>query len=412
VISHLREQESILVQRQAEMEARLSPQYPSVAPVRAQLASVRQLITAELNRVVATMQGDYSRALIDEQLLTVEVERAKTETAAVRQASVKLRELERDLEANRAVYAAFLARAHETGEQIGIDTTNVRIITRATPPEQKSWPPLGLLLMGAIGSGIGLGSGLALILEYVTPTILSRGQIERNAGAPVIGILPRAALVGGRHKLSHGTLHSKASPSALAIMGLALRRLYNVGEDSTLRERIGVRSLLVTSGIQDADVRREVCGLLAEAATMRGDRVLLVDGDVASGRPETTPGLLDVLHGEHTLSSLVDLAPPTGVAFLGKGRDRRSAIVRNRSWNGAVRMLTEATQHFDIVIVDGGEVAENLQIAPLLTASDEVLLVGQLARTSQNDVVRAADAATTMGRPISAVLLVDAMEQS
>jgi uncharacterized protein involved in exopolysaccharide biosynthesis/Mrp family chromosome partitioning ATPase len=410
VISGLRQQEGQLAEKQAELEAKVGPGSAQLNPVRAQLASIRQLITAELNRIAGAMQGDYVRAMMNVHFFEGEVERAKTENAAVRQAAVRLREMERQLEADRAVYASFLARARETGEAAGVDTPNVRVITLATPPLQKSWPPLSLLLAAAIGSGIGLGSGLALIREYVTPTILSREQIERNAGAPVVGIIPRSALANGRRRLGDGAPGSQASPSVQAIIGLALRRLFDVGADSALRERTGVRSLLITSGSDDAEVRQSVCRLIASVAAMRGDRVLLVDADIAGGSPGAVPGLLDVLRGEYTLEALVDVAPATGVASLGKGRDQR--LLGNRSWSSVMLMLSEARKHFDILIVDGGEVAENLQAAPLLLAADEVLLVAQMARSTQGEVSRAADAAIVMGRPISAVLLVDVMEQT
>jgi uncharacterized protein involved in exopolysaccharide biosynthesis len=52
-----------------------------------------------------------------------------------------LRELESEAESDRAVYAAFLNRAKEVGEQQDLNDTNSRIITRAVPPTAKSSPP-------------------------------------------------------------------------------------------------------------------------------------------------------------------------------------------------------------------------------------------------------------------------------
>ena len=61
--------------------------------------------------------------------------------------------LQRELDTARSVYASFLQRARETGEQASIDTTNARVIPRALPPLQRSWPPLSLLVVGA-GYGV------------------------------------------------------------------------------------------------------------------------------------------------------------------------------------------------------------------------------------------------------------------
>jgi len=59
---------------------------------------------------------------------------------------VTLRELERDVQASRAVYESFLVRARETGEQERLDTKNIRIISRADLPLRRSFPPSNTIL--------------------------------------------------------------------------------------------------------------------------------------------------------------------------------------------------------------------------------------------------------------------------
>jgi G-rich domain on putative tyrosine kinase len=79
---------------------------------------------------------------------------------------VQLRELERELEANRAVYQSYLQRARETAEQEGVDTTNARVITNAVPPIDRSGPPRRLIVTGAAAGGFALGLLLALLAEF------------------------------------------------------------------------------------------------------------------------------------------------------------------------------------------------------------------------------------------------------
>ncbi len=409
VIARLREQESGLVAQQADLESRLGPGHPAVAAIRSQLSHVRQLIGAELGRISASAQADYERAQTDERLLAANVDRLKAAALDMGQTAVRLRELERDLEASRTVYTAFLVRAQETREQAGIDTTNARIITRAMPPLEKSWPKLGLLLAGAVGSGLGLGAGLALVREYVAPSILSRSQIERTTGAAVVGILPGTVLAGRRRGRRHAAPNPDATPHALAVAGLALRRLFDT--DAIPRDAAMARSVVVTSGARDGEARARVCHLFAAAAAMRGERVLLVDGDIEDGTPPGAgSGLLEVLQGDSTLGAVVDVSAASGVAAMGSGR-ARSAFPEGAGRTHARRMLAEAAAHFDLVVIDGGAAARNLRVAPLMTVADEVLLVARLGATSHDDVAAAADAATIMGRPVSAVLLIDMMAQ-
>jgi uncharacterized protein involved in exopolysaccharide biosynthesis/Mrp family chromosome partitioning ATPase len=405
VIVKLREQEATLVQQQAEVQSRLGPRHPAYLAINSQLSHVRQLIGAELSRIASSAQADYDRAIANQRLLQANVDKLKTSALAMGQTAVRLRELERNLDADKSVYAAFLVRAEETREQAGIDTTNARVITRAFPPAEKSWPKMSLLLAGALGSGLGLGAGFALIREYASPSILSRGHIERATGAAVVGILPGSVLAGplrrGRASIGRGD----ATPHSLAVAGLALRRLFDT--DALPHQAGRARSVVVTSGTSDGEARRRVCHLFAAAASMRGERVLLVDGDFVETRASGA-GLLEILQGNSTLGAFIDIPTPAGVTRLDAGRVR-SAFPGAAGRDHAGEMLVEAGGHFELVVVDGGPVAENLRIAPLAAVADEILLVARLAVSSQAEVTAAADAAAIMGRPVSAVLLVDTM---
>src|SRR5436190_21953109 len=57
------------------------------------------------------------------------------------QASVRLRELEREVEASRDVYQSFLKRSRETEEQESLNTSSARIIGEATVPQRRTFPP-------------------------------------------------------------------------------------------------------------------------------------------------------------------------------------------------------------------------------------------------------------------------------
>ena len=77
------------------------------------------------------------------------------------QASVRLRELEREVEASRDVYQSFLKRSRETEEQESLNTSSARIIGDATVPQRRTFPPamsmiamIGFMLGGLAASGL------------------------------------------------------------------------------------------------------------------------------------------------------------------------------------------------------------------------------------------------------------------
>ncbi|TGV78220.1 lipopolysaccharide biosynthesis protein, partial [Mesorhizobium sp. M00.F.Ca.ET.158.01.1.1] len=160
--------------------------HPSMMAAQQQLRDTRQLIARELARIAAAAETDYERALANQQALEAKVAGMKSKSLDTDQASVKLRELQRDLEAVRTVYANYLQRAQETREQTSVNSTNARIISQAMPALKKSWPPKGLLIFGAIFGGLALGIGMALIAEYLSPTVLSANQMQSAIDAPVL----------------------------------------------------------------------------------------------------------------------------------------------------------------------------------------------------------------------------------
>ncbi len=418
VIGKLREQESGLVQQKADLEARLGPNHPALANNRAQLNDVRRLIGAELTRIATSTRADYERALSDERLLSGQIQRIQNSANAVNQAMVGLRALERDLDARRSVYTAFLVRSQEIREQAGIDTSNARVITRAMPPSKKSWPLTGILLAGALGSGLGLGGGLALIREYARPTLLGPRQVEQAAGARVVAVLPGRA---GKHAAGAlpalqrtADIPGPGEDRAIGSLGLALRRMLDLHESA--EEQVAVQTLVITSGAGDLSSRRRVCTLFAAAAARRGDRVLLVEAGQIGTVFSQEPGLMDVLRGDQKLAAAVQRPASSGPARLGPGRASQqdgttlqdlSLGRRGQRENAAWRMLVEARNLFDLVIIDGGVLTDNLAVAPLLSAANEVVFVAHLARTTLHDLRVLADAAMIMGHPLSAAVLID-----
>jgi uncharacterized protein involved in exopolysaccharide biosynthesis len=129
-IGRLREQYGAAARLEASLSAKLGPLHPDVRDARAQAQKAQHLVNDEIRRVADASRTDYQSALANEKSLTAR------------------RELEREVEASRAVYEAFLVRARETQEQERIDTANIRVISDAQAPIERSFPPRRLVMLG------------------------------------------------------------------------------------------------------------------------------------------------------------------------------------------------------------------------------------------------------------------------
>ena len=81
-------------------------------------------------------------------------------------AKVELRELNREVEANRRIYESFLLRSRETSEQENLSASSARVISHAVPADSKEGPNRKMLVAsgGIVGAGIGLALTLFLYL--------------------------------------------------------------------------------------------------------------------------------------------------------------------------------------------------------------------------------------------------------
>jgi polysaccharide biosynthesis transport protein len=167
-IGLLRQQYAAAVQRQANLSAELGPQHPYVNEARAQVRNAQRVVTEEVTRVVDATRTEFERASANETALATNLEALKQRAMTTSLALVKLRELEREVEASRAVYESFLVRARETSEQERLDTMNVRVLSDAEPPLDRSFPPRRLvMLLLALAAGLLGGIGLAYAAEQI-----------------------------------------------------------------------------------------------------------------------------------------------------------------------------------------------------------------------------------------------------
>jgi len=160
-VASLRTQYSLAVRAEAEARSLFGPRHPSYIAVAAQTSAARSELAAEIDRVASSISSDLARADAAETGLRRQIEALRGQTVENNELLLRLRELTREVEANRSIYEAFLARVRELSEQQRFDTSNSRIVSTAFPPAWPSGPPALLVLIASILFGLAVGSALA-----------------------------------------------------------------------------------------------------------------------------------------------------------------------------------------------------------------------------------------------------------
>jgi uncharacterized protein involved in exopolysaccharide biosynthesis/Mrp family chromosome partitioning ATPase len=162
-IANLRAQYAEVRKRYAELTSELGPLHPSLRQMEKQVEDLRRTINEEVDRFALSAKNDLTRARDYEASLSKALDTQKRQSVQLSQASVRLRELERDVEASRDVYQSFLKRSRETEEQETLNTSSARIIGEATVPQRRVFPP-AMSLLAMIGFMFGALAAAAWVV--------------------------------------------------------------------------------------------------------------------------------------------------------------------------------------------------------------------------------------------------------
>jgi len=413
-IGQLRTQYAEVARQRAELGAQVGPRHPAIATLDAQLQGVQKLINEELARIASAARSALERAQANERAIEANLETLKQGAISTNQASIQLRELERETETSRAVYQAFLLRARETGEQQSIDSTNARVIARATPPRDKSWPPRLLLLGVALMAGLGIGTGVGLMREYLDDRVYSREVLQEVTGLPVLAIAPRLSARSGwwtglfARLLRRGPAAPNRAGERIASQIAAMRRLSDALGDTPARGR----TVLLTSPTA-GEGRTSTALNLALTSAASGRRVLLLDADIERGMLSKTleaggnAGLLDLLEGRAALPSVVLNDAESGLNFLPLG-NATGAASRSPDAHEIAQKLGEPVNQFDLVIIDSGAVLSDRYVRAFAEITDDIVLVVRSGGPKRDEIHSAIDVLRINARKIRGTVLTGA----
>jgi len=397
-VAALRAQHAEVLRRKAELTARLGERHPSITDINAQAHDLQQLIDREVGRLAQAARGDYDRAQATRQALQARLNDLKQEAVTTNQALVRLREFEREVEASRAVYQAFLTRSRETSEQERVNTTNVRVLSEANVPNKRAFPPRTLIVLAlALAFGAAAGGGLGFVRDWTDDRIHTRRDLEAVCSIPIlaeIAALPdesgprgwwpwlRAKVRAWRHGTSVMATLLDAPNSDFAA---GIHRLRYVLR--TAAPNATPTILLLSPGKPGA--RSDVSLNLGLAAASGGSRVLLVDADFKrrelSGRVVggNGAGLLDIANDGAKLEHTLIAETETGLFVLQAGRGA------NGNWQSSpesVRRALDQARGSYMMIVDGPSDPADPLGALLAASADSVVLVATTGVTRAREI--------------------------
>ncbi|MEM7429134.1 MAG: polysaccharide biosynthesis tyrosine autokinase [Pseudomonadota bacterium] len=438
VIGTLRTKVTELRRVLADLRAKYGSRHPRVQSTRAQLADVTAQIRAEAKRVLAASRNDYNIALSREQSIESSLNDLKGEKTANSPASIRLRELEREAQADRQLFEAFLTRFKEVSQQQSLQTAESRIIERASVPKVPSKPKKRSIAGFSLILGLAIGCAFAFILEKLDSGFRTPDAVERALRVPVLASVPQPsedlplgwlarfltrllnALSLQRWRSSKRSLKKRAELARLAIdqplttFAEAIRSLRMEIRYLTADDQLNV--LAVTSSLPQ-EGKSTLASNIAQQAAASGKKVLLVDMDLR--RPALTPiyaptakaGVVELIRGTAEPRDVFVFDRNTGLYFVPAVRSlsaSEASEVLSSEQTGA--MLDWARQEFDLVIIDTAPLLPVVDGRAVVSHSDAVVMVVQWEKTDRAAVQAALSRTPGIEEKLAGVVLNNVLE--
>jgi len=219
LIQRLREDYVRLKREYQKMEERFQPDYPELQRTKVEMESARRSLEDETQNLVKGAYSEFQTALNKERSLETEFNEQKGEAFKMNSSAVLYNGLKVEIQNKKMLLDSLLRRESETGVEArlkGLRTSNIRVVDRARVPVRPSSPNKKRNLILALILGLGGGVGLAFLFDFLDNSVKTSEDVERYAGLPTLGVVPKFSLEGANKAYSYGRrLKGKREPKQL-----------------------------------------------------------------------------------------------------------------------------------------------------------------------------------------------------
>lgn len=452
IIQRLQEQQVTLQRRQAELSATLLPAHPRMREITADIKNLKRQMRDEVEKVVGGLENEARIAGARENALRASLNSVSQESERSNDESVELRSLEREAKAQRDLLESYLAQYREATAQADLQElpTEARIVSRASPSSQPSFPKkLPILLVTTFASAF-LAIGIIVSAELVAlsgapaqakspprssgrveyPDLSAEQetpQISKQTDAPEV----MDALIDDENSIdpiSADRDDHQVHPNEIGVPSDVshddTESLHTMPGLDKAEAVLRVSRLICSKKMDGEGLRVFVCSPqrqsmnnyaalnIARKISDEGERVVLVDMNMRTPRIANqvgmnfNPGFSDLLVGTNTFQNVIQRDPASRLHVISAGSG--SADLFDQSNAERLEHLLDALEStYTYVILDGPPVMLAAESAMFSGMSDVAVLVSDPLPGGQRMTLRAKDTLTDHGRNPVEVLIAD-----
>ncbi len=400
-IIEIKTQVGIVTGQIAALSQRYKDEHPKMIQARNQLDAFKKNLRDAVLRLPPLLQTEYENSGANVANLEKAVADQQKASLDVNQKNIQFAELQRSLEADRALYEQVIKRRGETDFTKGIQSDPVHVSEIATFSNVPVSPkPFETILLSTLG-GLALGVGIVGLITFLDRTLKTVDQAEHHIRLPVLAAVPEM-----KFPAQKSYLLMVKEPNATASESFRTLRasLALLGPED---ER---KVLLFTSAIPSEGKSFSSINYAVSLA-QQGHRTLLIDADLR--RPSvhkvfdidrTQPGITDYLVGKADMDTATITCEIENLHVM-PGGSKAPNPAELLSSHTCAELLADAMARFDRIVIDSAPVlavSDTLIITPYIQS---LCLVIRSNHTKRNAVQRAVSLLEQVGnRPVGLVL--------
>ena len=361
LIGRLREREVELRADIADLSTTLLEQHPRIIALKSQLADMQEQIRREAVKVQKGLEQEASTAQLREEELVRELNRLKAASGQAGEQEVRLRELEREADAQRELLESYLTRyrAAASRNEQNYAPADARIFAAATPIEPDSPNKVAIIATAFAGS-------LLLSIIAVMLSEIFSGRAMRTAYVPgQVYNVPMQPVAPAEATLAAETPAQAPPPPSTVPLKPATRKSGGSARNPVQARIQRLAERIVAGGLQrvvavspEGNEGAAASIMLARAISDTGLRTLLVDltAEGAASRPmldgAEAAGITDLLCGEGQFSDIIhgDLYSEAHVVPVGMANAARAM----RAIDRLPAILNALNTAYEMVVIEAG----------------------------------------------------------
>ena len=382
-----------------ELSKRYGTRHPAMEAARTELAAAQASLRGQVEQVVAGIERNYQLAVANENSLRASVNANKAQIQDISRKEFKLRELQREVDSNRALYDTFLTRLKETAATSDLDSASARIVDRATIPTTPIKPKKALIVVLATFLAGLVGVGLVLLLEALNNTFKSTDEIENTLNLPVLGLLP---LVDKKDRSQVANLFNTDSNKSFS------ESIRTIRTGVVLSAMDEPHKILVVTSSVPGEGKSTVAANLAYALGQM-ENVLLIDADMRRptlaknfGFPVGTPGLANLIAGTAKLEECIKNVEGVDMLSAGSVPPNPLELLSSPRFAEVIGYLREK---YDRVIIDSPPTQAVSDALVLGTMANALIYVIRSESTAKPLVIKGIGQLLQSNAPVTGIVL-------